>query len=66
MDHSAVAMTLDSRTRLRTGTRTSDVVMVFWRYSLVMHSTPTIGARISMPKKPAPSRRRRWLMEETK
>ena len=50
MDHSAVAMTLARRSRLRTGTRTSDVVMVFWRYSLVMHSTPMIGARTSIPK----------------
>ena len=50
MDHSAVAITLASRTRLRTGTRTSDVVMVLWRYSPVMHSTPMIGARTSIPK----------------
>jgi hypothetical protein len=38
-------MTLASSTRLRTGTRTSVVVMVLWRYSLVMQSTPMIGAR---------------------
>ena len=39
--------------------------MVFWRYSLVMHSTPMIGARTSMAKKPAPSSWRRWLSDVT-
>ncbi len=48
--HTAVAMILARSTRLRTGTRTSDVVMVLWRYSPVMQSTPTIGARTSIPK----------------
>ena len=46
----ATVMTLASSTRLRTGTRTSDVVMVLWRYSLVTQSTPMIGARTSIPK----------------
>ena len=36
----ATVMTLASRTRLRTGTSTSEVVMVLWRYSLVTQSTP--------------------------
>ena len=50
MDHRATAMTLASRRRVRTGTRTSEVVMVFCRYSLVMQRTPMMGARTSMEK----------------
>ena len=46
----ATVMTLASSTRLRTGTSTSDVVIVLWRYSLVTQSTPMTGARTSMPK----------------
>ena len=48
--HTAVATTLASSTRLRTGTSTSEVVMVLCRYSPVMQSTPMIGARTSIPK----------------
>ena len=46
----AVATTLATRTRVRTGVSTSDVVMVLCRYSPVMQSTPMMGARISIPK----------------
>ncbi len=46
----ATVMTLASSTRLRTGTSTSDVVIVLWRYSLVTQSTPMTGARTSIPK----------------
>ena len=47
-DHSATTTTLAAMTRVRTGTRISDVVMVLFRYSVVMHRTPRIGASTCM------------------
>ena len=47
-DHTATTTTLAARTRVRIGTRMSDVVMVLFRYSVVMQRTPRMGARTCM------------------
>ena len=50
IDQAATAITLAPSTRVRSGVNTSVVVIVLCRYSPVTQSTPTIGARTSIPK----------------